>query len=268
MWGGGHCRHGGQVWTEPLLRLAGRPSGGWHSPVRISVVSLATSGSVLLGRRWAQGGGLSLLPWWASPSGLARGSGRHFRTAVLNGLARVFTLAAPGFLVGWGTGPSRPAGAGVALQGGVHLLVQERLLQLGAGAGRHPQRVQQGPRRPGGAVPSSLPQPHQEACSTPPRAQQTWGGGFGTRRPGGPQGGQEGGGRWGPREEVESSLGNPSSSGEEMGAETGLSGKGSIQLKREEGIEGLPCCPWAGLQGDGLAGGESPSRLSRDSWEN
>ena len=117
-------------------------------------------------------------------------------------------------------------------------------------------------------MPSLLPQTHQEACSTPPRAQQTWGGGFGTRRPGGPQGGQEEGGCLGPREEVESSLGNPSSSGEEMGAETGLSGKESIQLKREEGIEGLPSCPWAGSQGDGRAGGESPCRLSRDSWEN
>lgn len=53
-----------------------------------------------------------------------------------------------------------------------------------------------------------------------------------------------------------------------MGAETGLSGKESIQLKREEGIEGLPSCPWAGSQGDGRAGGESPCRLSRDSWEN
>ena len=45
---------------------------------------------------------------------------------------------------------------------------------------------------------------------------------------------------------MESALGNPSSSGEEMGAETGLSGEESIQLKRR-GDRGAALLPLGGL---------------------
>ena len=148
--------------------------------------------------------------------------------------------------------------AGIVQQGGVHSLVQERLLQLRGMAGKAPSEGPAGTKEAGRGC----------AIFTP----------LGRSRPGtggsAPIGQEDPGedsrevGHRGPRGEVESALGNPLSSGEEMRAETGLSGKGSIQLKREEGIGGPPYCPWAGSQGGGHAGGESPSRLSRDPWEN
>lgn len=148
--------------------------------------------------------------------------------------------------------------AGVVQQGGVHSLVQERLLQLGGGGGEAPPEGPAGTEEAGRGC----------AIFTPPGRSRPSAGGsalVGQEDPG--EDSREAGHRR-PREEVESTLGNPLSSGEEMGAETGLSGEGSVQLKREEGIGGPPCCPWAGSQGDGRAGGESPSRLSRDPWEN
>lgn len=81
-----------QAWRAGVDRAT--PPSGWTSlwwlagsSLHFCCVSVATSSSVLLGWCWAQGGGLSLLQCWASPSGLARWSGHHLHTAVLNGLA-------------------------------------------------------------------------------------------------------------------------------------------------------------------------------------
>lgn len=172
-------------------------------------------------------------------------------------LVRALTLAAPWFLVGRGTGPSRPAGPVSFSRAESTRLSRRGFFSCGGWQG-------------GTLRGSSRDQRGREGlcCLHSPRAQQTrFGGSVPVSQEDPGEDSTEVGHR-GPREEVESTLGNASSSGEEMGAGTGLSGEGSIQLKREEGIGGPPCCPWAGSQGGGCAGGESPSMLSRDPWEN
>lgn len=171
---------------------------------------------------------------------------------------RALTPAALWFLVGRGTGPSRPAGPVLFSRVESTRLSRRGFFSWGGGGGEAPPEGPAGTEEAGRGC----------AIFTPPGRSRPSAGGsapVGQEDPG--EDSREAGHRR-PWEEVESTLGNPLSSGEEMGAETGLSGEGSVQLKREEGIGGPPCCPWAGSQGDGRAGGESPSRLSRDPWEN
>lgn len=183
MWGGGRCRHGGQVWTEPP------PPSGWTSlwwpqgPARTSVV---TSHEWFCFARLALGSGRGVRHSCGvgSPRQGWRG-GQDVISAQLpltawrrlcGGLARVFSLAAPGFLVGRGAGPSRPAGAGVALQGGAHSLVQERLLQLGGGGEAPPE----GPAgteeaRPGCAIVTPPAPSGSQQCIPQGTAEPGWG---------------------------------------------------------------------------------------------
>lgn len=121
------------------------------------------------------------------------------------------------------------------------------------------------------AVPSSPLQPHQEteqrpALPKPGLSKPKWGSAPLGREDPGLDG--EDGGLWEPFLEPRSMVRcgarpqKPFSSGQEMGAggstETGLAGKGSVQLKREGGGEGSLLLVWLSSQVGGWAGGEPP----------
>ena len=149
-----------QVWAEPPLP----PGWGWQGPAHASVASF----SPLVVPFCLFGIGLRERVrhscWsWASPSGLARPwlKSHLLCPAVLGGLASPLQAARGGGLrlgrdvvSGRGTGPSGPAGAGVAVPCGVHCRGSARPLphpgeaSSAGGWGGHPQRVQRGPSRP------------------------------------------------------------------------------------------------------------------------